>query len=183
MYRKCTTEISARNQRRVEQALLTLMEKLPFEEITVTQLCTEAGVSRRVFYHLFTNKQGALYAAIDHCILDAESYLPDMSDQIIRFFRYWKDHRALMDVLQRNNLSGLLLERIMDLVMQEDYDFRYWLRLSGWKNERDIIIFLVSGIMGLTFRWYHGGFLESPEEMAALLERIVIHPIGGTMEA
>ena len=33
--------------------------------------------------------------------------------------------------------------------------------------------------MGLTFRWYYGGFRESPEEMAQLLEKIIVNPIAG----
>ncbi|MBQ2854855.1 MAG: TetR/AcrR family transcriptional regulator C-terminal domain-containing protein [Oscillospiraceae bacterium] len=179
MYRKCTTEISVRHQKQVEQALLELMQKFSYEDITVTLLCAEAGITRRIFYHLFNNKADALYAMIDHCILEVESYRLDVTDPIVRFFRYWKDHRRLMDVLQENNFSGLLLERIIDRVMQEDYDFRYWLRLCGWKNERDIIVFTISGIMGLTFRWYYGGFRESPEEMAQLLEKIIVNPIAG----
>ena len=44
MYRKCTTEVSAQNQRKVTAGLLELMQKMPYEEITVTRLCQSAGV-------------------------------------------------------------------------------------------------------------------------------------------
>ena len=49
MYRKCTTERSAQNQRALENAFLALMGKLPYEQITITQICGEAGISRRIF--------------------------------------------------------------------------------------------------------------------------------------
>ena len=61
MYRKCTTERSVRNQRKIENALLELMGKQPFAEISVTQICKEAEISRRIFYHLFGSKQNALW--------------------------------------------------------------------------------------------------------------------------
>ena len=39
MYRKFTTERSARNQRLLENTLLDLMLKIPYEEITATRMC------------------------------------------------------------------------------------------------------------------------------------------------
>ena len=91
MYRKCTTERSARNQRLLENTLLELMLKMPYEEITATRICEEAGISRRIFYHLFTNKLDALYSLIDHRILDIESFRTDISNMALRFFLHWKE--------------------------------------------------------------------------------------------
>ena len=179
MYRKCVTEVSVQHQKQVEEALLELMQKMPYEDISVTQLCQTAGVSRRVFYHLFNNKTGALYAMIDHIILESDHYDPHIRDQALRFFRYWKDHRHLLDALQENQLTGLLLERMIENVMSEDYDLRYWLKINGWEQEKDVILFHLSGIMGLVYRWYYSGFRETPEEMAALLKKIMTTPLAG----
>ena len=62
-------------------------------------------------------------------------------------------------------------------VLNEDYDLRYWVRANGWEKDRDIIIFHISGVMGLVYRWYYSDFRESPEEMAALLDQIVTTPL------
>ena len=179
MYRKCATEISVQHQRQVAQSLLELMGKMSYEDITVTQLCQAAGVTRRVFYHLFSNKTGALQALVDHKILGIEGYCPEIPDDALRFFRYWKDHRHLLDALQENQLTGLLLERMIENVMSEDYDLRYWLKINGWEQEKDVILFHLSGIMGLVYRWYYSGFRETPEEMAALLKKIMTTPLAG----
>lgn len=173
MYRKCATEISVRHQKQVEQSLLELMRKLPFEDISVTQLCREANISRRVFYHLFTNKTDALYALIDHSILDAESYCPEIPDQAVRFFRYWKAHQALLDALLENQLTGLLLERMLWTVLNEDYDVRHWIRTEAMENGREILVFVVSGIMGMVHHWHLGGYKKSPEEMASLVVQML----------
>ena len=179
MYRKCTTEISVQHQRQVEEALVELMQKMPYEAITVTHLCQAAGVTRRVFYHLFNNKTGALYAMIDHIVLESGNYDPHIRDEVLRFFRYWQDHRHLLDVLHENQLTGILLERMIESIMNEEYDLRYWLKANGWEKEKDVILFHLSGIMGLVYRWYFSGFRESPEEMAALLKKIMTTPLAG----
>lgn len=183
MYKKCITECSVLHQRQVENALLELMQKQSYESITVTQLCQSAGITRRIFYHLFTSKTGALYAMIDHHILASGSYRPELSDDALRFFCFWKDHRALLDVLQANGLAGILLERMISCVLDEEFDLRLWLKRNGWKEEKDIIIFHLSGIIGLVYRWYFSHFRESPEEMAALLVKILTTPLTGTPAA
>lgn len=177
MYRKCVTEISVQHQRRIEEALLEMMQRTPFEQISVTALCGASGVSRRIFYHLFNNKMGALYALIDHTILGIESYRTDLEGQTLRFFLYWRDQKKLLDALQGNQLTGILLERMIDSVMGEDYDVRYWLKAKGWEDEKSIIIFNLTGIMGLVYTWYYSGFAKSPEEMAQLLVRIMSRPL------
>ena len=176
MYRKCATEISALHQKQVEEALLELMQKMPLGEITVTQLCQTAGVPRRIFYHLFSNKTGALHALIDHRILALEGCYPEISDDALRYFLYWKDQKGLLDALWSNNLMGLLLERMVTIVLDEDYDLQYWLRKNGWSREKDVLIFQLSGIMGLTCSWYYSGYAQSPQEMAALVNRIMTRP-------
>lgn len=178
MYRKCVTEVSVRHQKQTEDALLALMEKMPYEDITVTQLCQSAGITRRIFYHLFTNKADALCALIDHLLLASESYRPEVQDDILRFFLYWKENRRLLDALQENNLAGILLERLILCVLDESYDLHYWLKNNGWAEaEKDVIVFHLTGIMGLVFRWYYSGFRDTPEEMAALLKKILTNPL------
>lgn len=179
MYRKCATEVSAQHQRQITDSLLELMQKIPYEDITVTQLCEASGVTRRIFYHLFNNKTGALYALIDHTILGLESYRPDLSRPALRSFLYWKEQKKLLDALRDNQMNGLLLERMIESVMNEGYDVRYWLKTRGWENEKDAVVFCLTGFMGLTYRWYYSNFRESPEEMAALLEKFMTTPLAG----
>lgn len=174
MYRKCATEKSALHQKQVTESLLELMQKIPYEDITVTQLCQAAGVTRRVFYHLFSNKTGALYALVDGRILNIESYGREIPNETLRFFCYWKEQKAFLDVLGENGLSGLLLERMISIVLAEDYDMRYWLRRKGWSEySQEIVVFGLSGLIGLVYSWYYSGFRKEPEEMAALMDQTI----------
>lgn len=175
MYRKCTTEASVQHQKQVTDTLLEMMKKTPYEDISVTQLCRNAGITRRIFYHLFSNKTGALYALVDHKILDYEHYNKGIPWDSLRFFRYWKEQKPFLDVLCENGFSGLLLERMLNLALTEDYDVRHWLHHHGWAGySQEVIVFGLSGVIGLVYSWYYGGFQKEPEEMAALLDQIAI---------
>ncbi len=171
LYRKCINEKTAIQQKKITESLLELMQIKPFSEITVTQLCQHAGISRRMFYYLFSNISGALYALIDRKILEVEM---GGRNQIAEFFKFWKEQKILLDTLEKNGMSGLLLERMIARVLQEDYDVHSWLQNHGWKNHnRDLIVFGFTGLMGLVFSWYYSGYDRTPEEMAALIEDLM----------
>lgn len=172
LYRKCITEKTAIQQKQITESLLELMQIKPFSEITVTQLCQHAGVSRRMFYYLFSNINGALYALIDRKILDVEIC---GRDEIVEFFKYWKEQKVLLDMLENNAMSGLLLERMITRILQEDYDVYNWLQNHGLKNNStDLIVFGFTGLMGLVYSWYYSGFKRKPEDMAALVEDLMV---------
>ena len=177
MYRKCATERSALHQRTLENALLGLMLKMPYEEISVTRICEEAGLPRRSFYHLFGSKQDALYGLIDHRILDSEGYRTDLSDMALRFFLYWQSQKPFLDALRRSGMWSILLERMAGSILVEGYDVWQWLRVEDPENREDILIFNLSGIMGLVFRWYETGFRKSPEQMVALISELMKKPL------
>ena len=177
MYRKCATERSARNQRQLENALLELMLKMPYGEITVTQICETAGNSRRTFYHLFGSKQDALYGLVDHRILDMESFRTDLPDQALRMFLYWKTQKQLLDAMRQNQMWSILLERMVGSVLREGYDVWHWLQAEDPENRQDILVFNLSGVMGLVFSWHASGFQKSPEQMAALIGSLMKNPL------
>lgn len=168
LYRKCVTEKSASQQKQITESLLALMQTKPFAEITVTQLCQHAGVSRRSFYYLFSNLNGALYALLDSKILSEEI---GGKAKALDFFRYWKQQKALLDALDNNDMLGLLLERMLNRLLLEDYDVHSWLHSHGWKNNnRELIIFGFTGLMGLVYGWYYDGYQQTPEQLAAFVD-------------
>ena len=73
MYTLCTTEKTALQQRQFEQAFLEYSLEVPYDDITISELCRRAGLSRRIFYRLFERKADVLYALLDHTMLEAES--------------------------------------------------------------------------------------------------------------
>ena len=179
MYKQCITEESAQRQRQLEQCLLELMLLTDLHQITISDICDRAGISRKSFYRYFSSKEGCLYALIDHAIFDGASfYLPSqpaaVSTRLMyeRFFKYWKEKAPLLDALDRNALGLLLAERMLAHTVQEEREFRHLFReLANESSERNI--FYISGIMGLVLNWHKSGFSKSATQMANILSDMI----------
>jgi AcrR family transcriptional regulator len=179
MYRHCTTEDSARRQRQLEQCFLNLLQQTPYDQISISQICDCAALSRKSFYRYFSSKEGCLCALLDHTIMDGASfYLPAESakhqSKIIfeRFFEYWQQMAPLLDVLRRDNLEIRLVERMMFYVTEEENQFRSYLGAHSG-DSFEYMTYMISGIMGLVISWHHSGYPKSAHQMADILERLL----------
>ena len=70
MYKLCKTEQSAQRQRELEQGLLKMMLQCRYEDISVSDLCDQLEIPRKSFYRYFSSKDGALYALLDHTMME-----------------------------------------------------------------------------------------------------------------
>lgn len=70
MYKRCVTEQSACRQRELEQGVLRIMTEQRYEDIAVIDLCNGLNIPRKAFYRYFSSKEGALFALIDHTLMD-----------------------------------------------------------------------------------------------------------------
>ena len=172
MYKNCVTEKSTIHQRQFEAAFLELMSQVPYDDITVTQICQQAGLSRKIYYTLFDRKADVLYALLDHTIMDFQGYQPDDSiapGGLHRFFGFWREQKKLLDVLEREGSSALLTERVIRHTMSEDSMARYCFGTEGSDYGRESLKFYISGIFALVLDWHKHGYDKSIDEMSAML--------------
>lgn len=184
MYKQCQTESSALRQRELEQGLLKVMLKKQYEEITVSDLCEELGIPRKSFYRYFSGKDGALYALIDHALMDYDVYnmhpprgrRETPMDYMEQVFVYWIQHRQLLDALQKSNLSGILIQRALEYTNEMD-TFPRFLQISDRRLREYGTMFMVCGLMTMIVQWHHDRFLKSSEEMAQLAMELLTQPL------
>ena len=169
MYKTCHTEESSRRQRELEAGLLEAMKKLPYEKITLTELCGQLNIPRKSFYRYFPTKEACLLALIDHTLADCNEIALkgwDGSGRLdkaaqLRFFNFWKEHIDFLDMIRDNDLRCLLLERTTAIVdrMKENVEPESF-------AQNQVEYFIAYGMMTAMLRWHHFGFQSSPEEMA-----------------
>ena len=184
MYKLCKTEQSAIRQKELEQKLMALMNTCRYEEITVSDFCTHAGIPRKAFYRYFSSKDGALYALLDHTLVEYEAYEviygPGEDRNILRelegFFQFWMSCKNLLDALQYSGLSGILIERAITYVNQSARMNRIFSKEEE-KTREHIIHFITCGLMIMMINWHHEGFRESTLEMAQIAVRLVNQPL------
>ena len=75
MYTLCSTEKTAQQQAVFEKTFLQMLLERNYDDITVSDLCRRAGLSRKIFYRLFERKADVLYSLIDHTLLEQDFFI------------------------------------------------------------------------------------------------------------
>lgn len=185
MYKLCKTEQSARRQRELEQGLLAAMGTHRYEEITVSDLCDQLNIPRKSFYRYFSSKDGALHALIDHTLLEFEGFSAGEGTvakrtyqlDLERFFRFWKERRALLDALARSGISGTLVMRSIDHAMSDvGMPLRFLPQQERLAKEH-ATMFGVCGLMSMVLNWHNNGFLLSETQMASIAVELLTKPL------
>jgi len=172
MYTLCTTEKTAAQQRRFEKAFLQMMLDSDYDSITISDLCRNTGLSRKIFYRLFEKKADVLYALIDHTLLEAEFFVPDESvgpGELHRFFAFWRTQEDLLDALLKHQNSSLLTDRAVRHVLTERSNIVHTFGADAGKFGFETMVFYMTGIFSLVISWHLQGYSRSIDEMSRLL--------------
>ena len=175
-YKKCTTEKTVRQQRQFESALLEEMGKHPYSVISIQSLCDRTGLSRNIFYRLFECKDDVLIALVDHALTEFANFMYDSDSPMKdaeRFYAYWLEKKPLLDVLERNQKSNLLLERIILHVANEEYSVLVRLGAVDPVFRDEVILFYITGMMTMVINWHHSGYKKTVHQMAQITHRLM----------
>lgn len=178
---------------KMDQALLTLLEKKDFEYITIKEVCKEAKVNRSTFYLHYENmmdlvqetvesmnkqflgyfKQNDFIDKIQTSKID-ELYLID-DHYLNPYLNYIKDNKKLFKItlaktetLNLNKSYQQLYLHILDPIMN-----RYQI---NQKERKYIVAFYINGIMAIIKEWLKEDCKESQEEILELIKKCVKQP-------
>ena len=147
------------------EALLILIRKKDWQDISITEICEKAGVTRMSFYRSFTGKEDVLRKQIIRVTNQfmAESgidFLRDSrEDYLLKLFRHVTQYKERLQAIYRAGLIHFVQEEF-DRVMLAHYHGKY----SDYQTS-----FLAGGIYNVFLLWLKNGCLETPEEMARMV--------------
>ena len=150
-----------------------------YDDITVSDLCRRAGLSRKIFYRLYEKKADVMYSMIDRALMESDSYIPDESvgpGELHRFFAYWLYKKDLLDALLKHQNSSLLTDRAIRFAMREAGSPVREFGAEAEKGSYQAIVFYMSGIFSLLLVWHAQGFRQSIDEMSAILMDLLTKP-------
>ena len=182
MYKNCKTDISAQRQKHIAQCLLDMIAKESYEDITITELCQQAGVPRNTFYRYFANKEAVLKYLLGNSLREmlqkvVQSYHSseerEMIYHITNWLRFYKEQERVWALFD-DKLHGILIGQVVAhygslLDPINKLDFR--------NQQTKGIIFYAYGMQGILDVWRHFGYEQSEEEVAVQLYNIVRNPI------
>ena len=156
MYKICKTAKSEMRQQEFQDTLLKMLKTQKMKDITIVSLCQEMDISRKTFYQYFDTIEDVLYIMIDKELRAGFLYL-EYDAQIKEFFEFWKKNRSLLDILEKNEMSNVLVERayVSSNITQENNSTIQNMKYAGW----------ISSLITVLVLWHHGGMKQSTEEM------------------
>ena len=155
----------------ITDALLILMKQKNYKDITVTEICEKAGVTRMSFYRSFKTKDDILRKWFDSV---SSRYLVDMDfdfnnlnrELLIDLFtfqgQYGEAYLAMYD-------SGLFYDFVKEQLEKDIIPHK--------KDIGDIYrsYFLTGGIYSVFILWLKSGQKESPSEIADKLAKYLVY--------
>lgn len=178
--------------KKMDRALLTLLEKKDLPYITVKEICAEAGVNRSTFY-LHYETVGDLLAEcaeyinshfLEHMDISSGSFVEKISscpaeelylltpEYLTPYLTYIKEYRRLFRTYIENaetlrleeSYNGLLRHVIMPILE----------RYGVPENDRKYIMaFHIHGLMAIIEEWLKGGCSEPIEYITEVIQKCV----------
>ena len=173
--RLCHTEYASEKKAQLENSLMNLMMTRQYQDIRVTDICREAGIPRRTFYHYFDSKGAVLDAVIEtmmqqcfmNVMFDFRLGQEHMKNRFLQIFKFWEgENRKKLDVLIHNNLETTLIAWAYKWIRKEQLGVLQNSALLDPKLEEIVLKIGTTEFFALLFHWSEGGYQETPEEMA-----------------
>ncbi len=155
-------------------ALSQLLTTKPLNKITITDIVTRAGYSRRTFYRHFITLDDILIYRLDGLTTDLYELLSKQKDLtfnqvVLSFFEFWWSYRELLEQLSRNNRLYLLADSLT-----KNLSSSLLSQIKG-ANTDYLQQFAIGGMFAMLTHWVQQGTTKSPKEMAKIAQDIQIH--------
>ncbi len=167
----------ARSMVHIISAMLELLIDKKYGEISVTEICELAGVTRKTFYRHFETKRAVIEAALDGMFVEmTQKY--NFAETKARFvmvfaFEYLARERRLASIFTESELFEVLIDKIKEYV-EYAYDDTLHNASSFEPALADYYYtFVAVGIATLVKTWVLNGCKQSPKVMATLTERLL----------
>lgn len=183
-------------EKRLEQALLSLLERKDFAAISVADVCREAGVYRSTFYSHYGNTRDLLEACWNSLLASffhhtQEAYKLDLpryswSEEVSYFLISPKVLRNYLDFLKKNRKILLIYRRNASLFGNaenqktlQELVFRPSFETAGIKDPQQIEYlteFYLSGVQSMIYKWVDEDCLLSEDKLITMIRLALLGP-------
>ena len=178
---------------RFNKALLSLLEKKPFEYITISEICETAEVNRSTFYLHYENTSDLLKETTTYVLdnfasyfsIDAESVITQFANcelQDLNFINEEYLHPYLSFIKENQRVfsavlsqptafdSKAIFQRLFDNILQPILDKFHYPR----DEQNYVMMFYLNGITAIIAEWLKNGCQKSIEDISTII-RICIY--------
>ncbi|MGN1160015.1 MAG: TetR/AcrR family transcriptional regulator [Lachnospiraceae bacterium] len=171
-------------KRLLKESLLRLMSKKNIQNITVSELCEDAGINRSTFYNhygcptdVLTEIENGVVADLEQiCAKDNSEQNWSLSKRTETLCDYLSEHRDLFKLLFRNNNadSEFALLLFHASVVRSTYE-QVFSDIKDSDSKELMITFLTSGAYYMVRQWLLEDIPKTPKEMGELVFQLATH--------
>ena len=177
---------------RFDKALLSLLEKKPFEYISISEICETAGVNRSTFYLHYENTSDLLKETISYVLDDFTSYFSidtenmatkfaDCDLQDLKFINEKYLHPYLSFIKENQRVFSAVLSQPTAFdskaIFQRLFDNIFKPILDRFHYPRDgqnyVMMFYLNGITAIIMEWLKDGCSKSIEDISAIIQSCI----------
>lgn len=177
---------------RFDKALLSLLEKKPFEYITISEICEKAEINRSTFYLHYENTGDLLKETTAYVLDNFNSYFSIDAESITAKFtnceledlkfvneKYLHPYLLFIKENQRVFLAVLSQPTVFDAnrIFQRLFDNIFKPILDRFHYPRDeqnyVMLFYLNGITAIITEWLKDGCQKSIEDTSAIIHYCV----------
>ncbi|HBE04981.1 MAG TPA: TetR/AcrR family transcriptional regulator [Firmicutes bacterium] len=170
----------------LRESLISLMQTTPISKISVKRLCEGADINRSTFYAHYTDPYDLLQKLEQEVVAELNEYInshetsrhSEMATQILKqVLEYAAKNSGLFKVLLGENSDAQFQEDIMALAQQKMIaDVRNAQNLDARISEY-LQCFIISGALKIIEKWLLDGMVETPQQMAELISKLLFQGI------
>lgn len=155
------------------KSLFFYLQSKPLRDVTVTQICQRAGLTRRTFYRNCRQKEDlVLYACdwlVERLVASVDYTSSDARAMYRHFFGYWYDHRIFLRCIYRCGLFDLFAGRFVS-ICNSGVRFPLQDEALGKQPNPETMrrfnnSFLLGGLTRMLYAWAEEDFCSSVEDL------------------
>lgn len=151
-------------------ALIKLLSSNSYNDITITQITTIAGVSRMAFYRNYKTKDDIINVYLDDLFENLKAGANGLGceskeDHLRYFFNFYFNNKEIIAILLKNNLLHLFYDKFKKYTMEF---FKTQPDKNDPKFENYLALYATGGLYSILIEWISGGTLKNSEEMTQL---------------
>lgn len=172
-----------RSRKALTGAMLALLETTPFDQITIREISARAGTGYATFFRHYADKEAllgdvaaeqiaALLGMTTPILYDADSYASTLA-----LCTYVAEHRALWSALLTGGAAGIVRQ---EFIRQARLLDAYSIPPESWLPADLGVVYGTGGTIDLLAWWLSQEEHYSPQEIAGILNRLIIAPLVGS---
>ncbi|MDD2980884.1 MAG: TetR/AcrR family transcriptional regulator [Hespellia sp.] len=160
----------------LKNSLIKLMDNKSINQITIKELCEEAGLNRSTFYLHYTDQFALLEDIEQELMKNTHEYLKNISSSsdslsfVVGLLEYIKEIDSLYRILCCRQENFEFQVQFMDSAMKNMSKNKFL--NHPVKNKKYVYCFLMQGCCQMIREWVLSGYDISSKQMARLLLRL-----------